>query len=159
MGPNSCPTSFGATPCHCTSKAPPKHPLARGWGGGAPPKGVPMVVMVAMGGPSGGPWPTVPPHAPLGPWFSMGHTCTHLHPLAPLNFNQKVVQSGFHGSASGASPPPCPPMPHLPCPNVGARHGTSALTGDCITHELFGLPVLFTVDQEQSQSCPISNAG
>ena len=107
-----------------------------------------MVVMVAMGGPSGGPWPTVPPHAPLGPWFSMGHTCTHLHPLAPLNFNQKVVQSGFHGSASGASPPPCLPMPHLPCPNVGARHGTSALTGDCITHELFGLPVLFTVDQE-----------
>ena len=107
-----------------------------------------MVVMVAMGGPSGGSWPTVPPHAPLGPWFSMGHTCTHLHPLAPLNFNQKVVQSGFHGSASGASPPPCPPMPHLPCPNVGARHGTSALTGDCITHEFVGFPILSTVGLE-----------
>ena len=107
-----------------------------------------MVVMVAMGGPSGGPWPTVPQHAPLGPWFSMGHTCTHLHPLAPLNFNQKVVQSGFYGGASGASPPPWPPMPIVPGPKVGARHGASALTGGCIAQWGAGLPILSTVGLE-----------
>ena len=92
--------------------------------------------------------PIVPHHGGHGQCGGLSINCTHLHPLEPLNFDQKVVQSGFHGSASGASPPPCPPMPIVPGPKVGARHGASAPTGDCIAQWGAGLPILFTVDQE-----------